>query len=314
VRLVFILKEEVMGDILNQAVLFTKPLHHLGLSLTPAQLDERVQTFFTQKGFNILLTRPVTGESLSERNVIKQHYLMYSRAACVQSADELALTDEAKGKFESAFGKNWDTESSKVLGSPALQQAKGISTHELFLRWNEQFTQRKTCKVQDGVILARLDDLDGYCINAFYPAMEENFNNPATQMTYYVVEFDPSQISWKLFRKNILGATDAAKAESESIRGLLYTDCKVEYSGRDNFIHGSAGPLEGLVERAIHEPDFNIADNPVGRMLAERSINLDQFKQWKLNQTISQLGDIFDATEEKNTSEILNDLAAIRVS
>ena len=301
-----------MEAMINQAVLFTKPLHHLGLSLTPDHLDEQVRAYFTQKGFAVVLSRPLTGESLSERDVIKQHYLMYSRAACIGSGDELELTDEAKAQFESAFGKSWDAESGKVLGSPSLQQAKGITTHELFLRWNEQFTQRKSCKLQDGVLLAWLDDLECYCINAFYPAMEENFYHPATQMTYYVVEFDPGQVSWKQFRKSILGSTDASRAEPNSFRGLLYADHKVDFPGRDNFIHGSAGPLEGLVERSIHEPDFDMADNPVGRILVERGVTIDRFKQWKAACSISQLGKIFDATEEKNTAEILDDLVALR--
>ena len=303
-----------MQDKINQAVVFTKPIHHLDLSLTPRQLDEQTRTFLIDKGFKIVMSRTVTGRELAARDVIRQHYLMYSKAACIESASKLGLMNEAKEKFESAFGKRWNDEAEKVLGSPSLQQKKGISAHELYLQWNEQFSLRQTQKVQDGVILAWLSDLDCYCINAFYPAMEENFYNPATEMTYYVVEFDPERTSWLQFRKNILGATDASKADSDSFRGQLYAthSTALEYPGRDNFVHGSAGSIEGLVERIIHESDFDMLTNPVGCALEERGITIENFKYWKSNQTISQLGELFDATEEKDTFEIFSILNKIQ--
>ena len=77
-------------------------------------------------------------------------------------------------------------------------------------------------------------------------------------------------------------------------------------------MHGSAGPLEGLVERIIHEPDFDMTANPIGRYLIERGITLDRFRQWKSGRSIAQLGEVFDATEEKNTAEVLSLLDDVR--
>lgn len=301
-----------MQDTINQAVVFTKPVHHLGLSITPEQLDMQTRAFLKEKGFRFVFSKRLSGSGLAERDVIKHHYLMYSKAACVASVDELALSDEAMGTFESAFGKNWETESGKVMGSPALQQDKGISSQELYLLWNEQFSSRQTCKLQAGVIVARLADLDCYCINAFYPVMEENFYNPATDIAYHVIEFDPDRVSWEQFRRAVLGATDASRAAPESFRGQLYASFPVDFPGRDNFVHGSAGPLEGLVERTIHEPDFDMAANPVGRYLLERGITLEMFRDWKSSRSISQLGEVFDATEEKDTAAVIGLLGDIR--
>lgn len=302
------------GEI-NQAVVFTKPIHHLELSLTPRQLDEQTRTFLVDKGFTIVMSRTVTGRELAARDVIRQHYLMYSKAACIESTDELELTAEAQAKFKMAFGNSWVDEATKVFGSPALQQEKGISAHELYLQWNKEFSGRKTQKIQDGIIMAWLASLDCYCINAFYPAMEENFYNPATEMTYYVVEFNPDRVSWTQFRKNVLGATDASKADPESFRGQLYAihSTALEYPGRDNFVHGSAGPIEGLVERTIHESDFDMLANPVGCELEGRGVTLEKFKYWKANQTLSQLGELFDATEERDTFETFSILDKIQL-
>ena len=298
---------------INQAVVFTKPMHHLGIELSPAQLDERARAYLEGNGLKVVSSRKVTGGELASREAIKQHYLMYSEASCSDSIDELGVSDEGKAKFESAFGKGWEHETAtgRLVPTQQLLKSKGIDVHQLFELWNEQFAARKTAKIQDGIIMAYLEGLDCYCINAFFPAMEANFNHPATSIDYYVVEFDPAQVSWERFRKNVLGSTDASKADPQSFRGRLYAEYPVEFPGRDNFVHGSAGPLEGLVERAIHEPGFELAANPVGQYLAGRGVTLEGFNAWKSAQTLSALGELFDATEEKDTTEALRLLDAV---
>ena len=305
-----------MQEKINQAVVFTKPVHHLGLPLTPAQLDEQVRTFLEEKGFGFVFSKRIGGSELAERNVIREHYLMYSKAFYIEDVAELGLSEEAKARFNAAFGKSWqnETDAGKIVSQRQLLADKGISAHKLYLYWNGQFTSRQVHKIQEGLFMAYLKELDSYCINAFYPSMEENFYNPATEITYHVVEFDPEQVSWSRFRRNILGATDASKADPESFRGRLYAayGTALKFPGRDNFVHGSAGPLEGLVERTIHEPDFDMAANPVGRYLLGRGIDLERFKIWKSGQPIAQLGELFDATEEKDAAEALDLLAQIR--
>ncbi len=295
---------------INQAVVFTKPVHHLGIALEPADLDQQTQSFFKKRGFKTIYSKKVTGVEMAEREVIRQHYLMYSQA----SYGDAAVTDDGKAKFESAFGKNWDAEveAGRIVGNPQLMETKGITAQELYLLWNKRFAGRQTQKIQNGVIMAWIEELNSYGINAFYPAMESNFYNPGTCIGYHVVEFNPSQVSWKDFRKKILGSTDAGKADPGSFRGQLYAKYKVEFPGRDNFVHGSAGPFEAFIERITHEPDFNMETNPVGHYFAKRDITLETFKRWKSNQSITRLGDLFDQTEEKNTGEALAMLNAIR--
>lgn len=290
---------------INQAVLFTKPVHHLDLDLTPGQLAGITRDFFEEKGFSIGYSKTVSGSELAAREIIRQHYLMYSKA----SYGEINLTDDGHAKFAEVFGRQWDAEveAGRIMGNPQLMEAKGIDAHELFNLWNAADVK----KVQAGLLVGWLDALDCYCINAFYPAMEANFYHADTMIDYYVVEFDPSQVSWEHFRKNILGATNSAKAAPESFRGQLYARYKVEFPGRDNFVHGSAGPLEGMVERSIHEPEFDLATNPIGRYLVTLDVNLERFQEWKDRQSIAELGAIFDITEEKNTDEVFPVLDAV---
>jgi hypothetical protein len=288
----------------NQAVIFTKPLHHLDIELTPAKLDVLARTFFKGKGFDFIYSRQVTGPELAAREVIRQHYLMYSSAAC---SDVLDLTEAGKSRFKEAFGQTWDTEvaAGRIMPTGKLLESKSISVHQLFNRWNGLYGAGKTVKVEDGVIMGFLEDLDAYCVNAFFPSMEANFYHPDTLIHYYVVEFDPAEVSWKQFRKNVLGSTNASNAVPESFRGQLYSEYPVAFPGRDNFVHGSAGPFEGFVERAIHEEDFNMATNPIGQWLAGKGVSLDSFAAWKAGQSIATIGDLFDETEEKDTDAVL---------
>lgn len=290
---------------INQAVIFTKPLHHMDIDLTAEQLDERARAFLAKSDFRIIFSKKVTGPELADREIIRQHYLMYSKA----SYGDIGITDAGRSKFSESSGKEWDAEvkAGRIMGNPQLLDTKGIDAHQLFGLWNAS----SVGKVQAGLLMGWLESLDCYCINAFYPAMEANFNHADAIMDYYVVEFDSAQVSWQQFRKEVLGVTNAAKAAPESFRGQLYAEYKVEFPGRDNFVHGSAGPLEGLVERSIHEEDFDLATNPVGQHLDNLGITLDRFKAWKSRQSIAELGALFDATEEKDTDEILPILDAV---
>lgn len=295
---------------MNQAVVFTKPVHQLGISLTAGQLDRMVRSFFEERGFRMVWSKKESGIDMAVREVIRKHYLIYSKA----SYGDAVVTDEAKAAFATAFGKDWDSEvvAGRIMDNPHLLETKGLTAQGLYLLWNDRFENRETKKIQDGLIIAWIKELGCYAINAFYPVVEANFYDPATCIDYHVVEFDPVQVSWRRFRKTLLGSTDASKADSESFRGRLYAEYPVEFPGRDNFVHGSAGPLEGFIERIVHEPDFDMATNPVGCYLAVRGISLEAFKRWKSAQTISQLGDLFDRTEEKNTDQAFALLDAIR--
>ena len=288
----------------NQAVIFTKPLHHLGIELSPEKLDELTRTFFEAKGFRITYSKSVTGLELAARDVIRQHYILYSTAAW---AEDVTISDDGKERFTTAFDQSWDEEVSvgRILPTTELLNRKEIDAHQLFTYWNSIFGAGKTAKLQDGFIMGYVEELDAYCINGFYPSMEANFYHPNTRITYYVVEFDSEQTSWSDFRKKVLGATNASNAVHESFRGQLYSEYPVQFPGRDNFVHGSAGPFEGFVERAIHEPDFDMSANPIGAWLQEKGVTLDSFKDWKSAQSISALGDLFDETEEKNTDEVI---------
>jgi len=290
---------------INQAVIFTKPVHHLRGDLSPEKLNQLTRRFFEEKGFQFVLSKKVTGADLKAQEIIKQHYLMYSEAVC---AEKVQVAPVAKKRFEDFFGRKWQDEvdAGRIVPMPRLLERSNVDVYQLFEYWSVLFASGKTVKLQDGLIMGFIEELNLYAINAFYPSMEAIFYHPETVLHYHVVEFDSLQISWKEFRQNVLGKTNASVADPESFRGKLYGDYPVEFPGRDNYVHGSAGPLEGFVERTIHEDGFEMTTNPVGAYLAEQGVTLQSFVRWKKNQSITTLGNLFDETEEKNTDEILH--------
>ena len=56
--------------------------------------------------------------------------------------------------------------------------------------------------------------------------MRGKFTAPGTSIHYYVVEFDPKDLSWEDFRGKVLGPTDPKDAPAGSLRGIIAKDWK----------------------------------------------------------------------------------------
>ena len=184
-----------------------------------------------------------------------------------------------------------------------IKKRYNLSNKEISDIWNDDKND-KVIKLQPGLVVSYIKTLDIFLINGFYPYMIELFYNHFYDMNYYVVEFDSKKINWINFRKDILGATNCSKSSKTSFRGLMYNKFKVTNPGTNNFIHGSAGPLEGLIERIVHEQSLSLSTNPIGVYLLSRNMQINQFNLWLDNQSIDNLSWMFDETEEKNSDQI----------
>ena len=123
-------------------------------------------------------------------------------------------------------------------------------------------------------------------------------------MDYFVIEFDSQVCSWQRFRQEILGKTNCAQAIRTSLRAQLHHAFPQQRPGSDNFVHGSAGPLEGFIERIVHERTPSLATSPVGVYLMQRGVDLDHFIEWLQRQSTVELAALFDLTEEINTDQL----------
>ena len=298
---------------INQAVIFTKPIYHLPFSLTADALRDRVETFLLDRGFYIRTRHCVDGQTLRSQGTMDQHYIVYSKAVRLESLDTLIMSEAGLARFEERFGTSWEDEkvAGRLMTTDQLIEKKGLAITDLLEAWEDHLATGQTLKVQSGLIVAFVEAFDAYVINGFYPAMAERFDHADNVMHYFVVEFDSAECSWESFRKEILGVTNSSKAASTSLRGQLFADFPVELPGSDNFVHGSAGPLEGFAERLVHEEEVGLATSPIGVYLQRRGVSAVTFRAWCARKPIVELAALFDLTEEKNSDEILPILDAI---
>ena len=292
---------------INQAVIFTKPIYHLPFSLTTDALRDRVEEFLLDHGFYIRSERCVNGETLYAQGTMDQHYIVYSKAVRLDTLDTLVMTEAGLSRFEERFGASWEDEkeAGRLMTTNQLITHKGLAITDLLKAWEQQLAAGQTLKVQSGLIIGFVEAFDAYVINGFYPAMAERFHHAENRMHYFVVEFDSKNCSWESFRKEVLGVTNSSEASSTSLRGQLYKDFPVELPGSDNFVHGSAGPLEGFAERLVHEDEVGLATSPIGVYLQRRGVSAVTFRAWSARKPIVELAALFDLTEEKNSDEIL---------
>lgn len=291
---------------INQAVLFTKPMGHTECGLEPSDLRDRVIDYLEAYNFYIRTHRNVTSEALEAHHIMDQHYRIYSHAVRVNSMDELSLSLDAQALFKDHFKTDWHAEikDKRIMPVAELLREKEITSTDLGNYWEELNTQKAVVKVQSGLLMGYVATLDAYIINGFYPKMVDQFHAQDYTMDYFVIEFDTQVCDWQRFRQEILGKTNCAQAASTSLRAQLHRAFPQQRPGSDNFVHGSAGPLEGFIERIVHEGTPSLATSPVGVYLMQRGIELAQFTKWLERQSTVELAALFDLTEEINTDQL----------
>ena len=152
-----------------------------------------------------------------------------------------------------------------------------------------------------------------YVFNAFFMSMRGKFTAPTASITYFVVEFDPTVLSWAEFRGGVLGPTDPMKAPGDSLRGMMAS--KWESLGlpgapntTDNGVHASASPFEGLAER-MNWLQTPIADDTFGAKLLAAGISEETISKWSVDPRVPMpdggTGSIFDALEDLDLADCI---------
>lgn len=142
----------------------------------------------------------------------------------------------------------------------------------------------------------------------FFMEMRSKFVAPGTSIHYYVVEFDPSVLSWADFRGSVLGPTDPAKAPEGSLRNMMLKDWKnlgLEYEPNvgDNCVHASASPFEGLAER-MNWLSVAPENDSFGAKAIASGISAETLKAWSVDPQVKGKS-IFDQLEDMDAAECL---------
>ena len=308
----------------NTAFVFAKP--HAN---TPAVLDV-IKAAFAEKGITVLKEGVVTGEEIDSNGYIDQHYYAIAEKSTLTSGKDLPVNAD---KFKGMFGEDWSTVVAEGRAFNALEFKKKFGQFAepgaLDKAWDATSDKKKTRVKLGGGFYCGQIEVDGtkyYTFNAFFMTMRGKFTTPGTSIHYYVVEFDPSTLSWEDFRGKVLGPTDPKDAPAGSLRGIIAADweklgLKAPCNGGDNAVHASASPFEGLAERT-NWLKGSIADDPFGKALLAAGVPEATIKKWSSDPQVKydeetakatgkEKGSIFDALEDLDYEECLAKCVAI---
>ncbi len=291
--------------IINQAFVFIKPhvFHHAGVH---GLIAEKLKT----SGIRVIRDGIVTAERMAAEQLIDRHYAINARAATCTDPASLKLGPTARATFARLFGCDWQAacDAGRLCGATTMQQKLGgISGEQLAALWSASGSQ----KVTGGLYVAYFAQQDCFVFNGFYPALRDNYTTPGRAIHWMVVQFDAEALPWQQFRADVIGTTNPASANPDSIRGMAHARAdqlgiKVGY--RANVIHASASPFEALVEQLCWIEHFKLTDDPLGSILADAGISPATVLAWRnTNPRVTfegNTGRLVDIAEDRDTPAV----------
>lgn len=180
----------------NSAFVFIKP--HAN---TPATRD-LVKKHLIKAGIEILSELDIDGQTIDKNGYIDQHYYSIASKATMLPANEIPVPPE---KFKTAFGESWEKVLNENRACNAMEACKRFdcTPDELNAAWQKV----EAVKFGGGFYCAKVS-VNGkpelYVFNAFFMAMRAKFVGE-NSIHCFVVEWEPSKLSWSAFRNSVLG-------------------------------------------------------------------------------------------------------------
>jgi len=293
------------GAKMQSAFVFVKP--HANVEA----VCELVKKKFGEVGVSVLSDGTYDGSVIDANKYIDQHYFAIASKATIKKPAELNVPAD---KFADFFGEDWETvkAENRTFNALDLQTELGLTPDALEQLWDATNADNKTrIKFGGGFYcgMITVEDKKYYTFNAFFMRMRGKFTEPGKSIHYFVVEFDPSVLSWSDFRGKVLGPTNPAEAPADSLRGLLYSGWEslglaAAPDTGDNGVHASASPFEGLAERTNWlASEYSLASDPFGSMLIAEGIPETMLKEWCVDPQVTinadgKKGSIFDQLED----------------
>jgi nucleoside diphosphate kinase len=277
-----------------------------------------VKKQFGGAGISVVSEGEIKAEVIDEKQLIDTHYGAIAAKAVKLTPDQLNVQPKAQDTFEKTFGLKWEdaVKSGKVFNATDATKTLGITSAELEGKWRTLKAGTNLLKFGGGFYCGQVDDI--FVINAFYMAMRGAFTKPGTSIYYYVVEWDPKELSWGDFRAKTLGATDPAKADKSSVRHQIYANWQslglksVPNTG-DNGVHASASPFEALSEKN-NWLGVPLTKDFFGRGMLASGVPLPMLQSWCSDPQVSfdgKMQSLFDLLEDLNAPACLDKSAKI---
>jgi len=185
-------KHKKMSNNKNTAYVFIKP--HANNTKT----QELVSSTLITKGITIINEGEFTGEQIDAGMLIDQHYYAIASKATILKPEQIPVPAD---KFQDKFGLSWETALSDKVVFNAMDACVELGVDAVGL--DQIWSKSDKVKFGGGFYCGKLipdNHTPIYVFNAFFMEMRSKFVTPGTSIHYYVVEFDPSVLSWSDFR------------------------------------------------------------------------------------------------------------------
>lgn len=182
----------------NSAFLFVKP--HANTKAT----QDLVKKKLVDAGIEILSEHDISGVTIDKDKLIDQHYYAIASKATILPAEKIPVPID---RFKAEFGEPWEVVLAEKRACNAIEACKRFQCDidELNQAWRNSDT--KIVKFGGGFYcgLVHVKDKSLYVFNAFFMSMREKFVAPGSSIHCYVIQWEPRKLSWRSFRKNLLG-------------------------------------------------------------------------------------------------------------
>lgn len=298
---------------MNQAYVFIKP--H---AVDNQKVVEFVKECFDKNNIRVISAGEVCGPEIDRNGLIDKHYSVNAHVGTIADVRELHVNDATKDTFQKFFGESWDqaVDDGRVISGGVAQKKLQCATGvELRDRWDACGSK----KVTGGMYVSFFSEENLYVLNGFYPSIREVFTNPDARLLTFVVEFDSKDLPWYEFRHRVIGVTNPADAEPNSIRGYMHSNGLEEFGMEvncgDNVIHASASPFEALVEKTIWIDGFDSETDPLHNTLAAKGISdekvVELFNENPFVEYDGEYNHLIDVLEDKDTPLVAEIIAAL---
>ncbi len=280
-------------EVRHQALVLLKPECFLAPDPAPV-LDVALRAL--EQGGELAGAVVVAGPLLERLGTLDRHYRLASQLS--RGASSL-LGDSDRQALSSLCGLPLDVP--MWGGHELLARTPALTAEVLDAAW---YAQRPR-KLRSGTYAVPFETPEGPCllVNGFYPAQVAHFTAPGRRTALLLLQ---SERPWAWLRRDLLGDTYPDRAVPGSLRRTLLEQKdplgleRVDITA--NFVHLSAGPLEGAWELlnffgGLETAAFRLEDSSVARRWSGSTRDLEA--------RLRDGGDLFGQTEDLDVEAAL---------
>ncbi|WP_026883339.1 hypothetical protein [Clostridium akagii] len=293
----------------NQLLMFIKPeVFFMNCERKTAKVVNTIIEILDSYEADIAGVYNFSGKGIRETKMLDRHFGLIN---IMSRKSSKLLNFREKSDIRKTLGAD---ESIPIRGGHEyLGENESMSTSEL----NGVWMSREIVKIRNGLYVQKnkIKSQDIILVNGFHPAQLNHFTKAGRHTIVLLIN---SNFPWRIMRKYMLGNTFPEKAESGSMRNIMYNNANEfgleKVNVANNCIHLSAGPFEAMSEifnflQYIKGTEFSLSKLNIAEALKRSGMHDNDCEEAIKNPEIlidGQKMRLFDVTERLDTYESID--------